>query len=341
MRGTTNDYTHSETLERAVERKYWLDNVKGLLIFFVVFGHFIAGDPSEDINIYGVTHYFIYSVHMPMFILISGYLSNSEWPIKKLFRNYIVPYVICDILWVVYSILRGNADISNLDILTPTFVYWYILCLFFLRVISDIPVFNRIFLLISFAVTFISPCINIQHWLFLSMGRTALLYPIFYFGRYFMYPIIQKAQNFGKSLNCIILFICVFTEYLLLTLGITNVTWATHDYPLTTFECVLKYIFMMITIAIFIGLSSVVSNKQTFLSRWGKNSLLIYLFHPYIVDFLRGVINNLHLRWNGFLFCIVFLLTVFIAEILSNNRIKSLYDRFMLKINSFLHLADK
>ena len=118
-------------------------------------------------------------------------------------------------------------------------------------------------------------------------------------------------------------------------------TWATHDYPLTTFECALKYIFMMITIALFIGLSSVVSNKQTFLSRWGKNSLLIYLFHPYMVDFVRGVINNLHLQWNGFLFCIAFLFTLFIVEILSNNRIKSLYDKFMSKINSFLYLADK
>lgn len=107
----------------------WLDNVKGILIFLVVFGHIIARSISEDIDIFGISQYLIYSVHMPMFISISGYLSKHHTDKKKILRNYIVPYILFDIFYVMYTLMLGNIQIYNLNILIPSYVYWYILCL--------------------------------------------------------------------------------------------------------------------------------------------------------------------------------------------------------------------
>ncbi len=56
----------------------WLDFIKGLLIFLVVFGHLLRGEESVNYrNAFGYTHYYIYAIHMPLFILISGLLSSA------------------------------------------------------------------------------------------------------------------------------------------------------------------------------------------------------------------------------------------------------------------------
>ena len=55
---------------------YW-DNIKGILMFLVVFAHilFQLQDKSELIN--SVVDY-IYMFHMPAFVFVSGYLGKSE-----------------------------------------------------------------------------------------------------------------------------------------------------------------------------------------------------------------------------------------------------------------------
>lgn len=67
-----------------MERGYQYDNIKFILILFVIFGHlleYIKGDISE--NIYRI----IYTFHMPVFIFISGYF--AKYNRKKLFYiNY-------------------------------------------------------------------------------------------------------------------------------------------------------------------------------------------------------------------------------------------------------------
>jgi len=58
-------------------RNFRIDNIKGILIFFVVFGHLvethIAGAP-----VIRTLWIFIYAIHMPMFALVSGMFSRSS-----------------------------------------------------------------------------------------------------------------------------------------------------------------------------------------------------------------------------------------------------------------------
>ena len=53
---------------QAAERDYQFDNIRLLLIFFVVFGHLL-----ESFAIGSLLYRFIYSFHMPVFIFINGY----------------------------------------------------------------------------------------------------------------------------------------------------------------------------------------------------------------------------------------------------------------------------
>ena len=58
------------------ERDYLWDNIKALLIFFVVAGHVLEMNPVKCEFALGVDA-FIYSFHMPAFVFASGFFSKN------------------------------------------------------------------------------------------------------------------------------------------------------------------------------------------------------------------------------------------------------------------------
>lgn len=77
-----------------------LDNMKALAIFFVVLGHLIDGVDSET-NPFRI---FIYSLHMPLFFIVSGFLSSKKitsvgdlgkWYLRKM--RLLIPFFVFSI----------------------------------------------------------------------------------------------------------------------------------------------------------------------------------------------------------------------------------------------------
>ena len=66
----------------------WLDSLKGFAIFLVVVGHVVLGYlragifPEYQWSLQ-LTHDLIYSFHMPLFFLISGFLYKLTWSKKN------------------------------------------------------------------------------------------------------------------------------------------------------------------------------------------------------------------------------------------------------------------
>ena len=58
------------------ERNPYWDNIKGLLIFLVVLGHFLWDFRNQGFARYIVE--IIYLFHMPTFIFVAGYFSKSN-----------------------------------------------------------------------------------------------------------------------------------------------------------------------------------------------------------------------------------------------------------------------
>lgn len=59
-----------------------IDTIKGILITLVVFGHLLEQFLNNRVNI--IAYNLIYSFHMPLFIIISGYFFNPGQNIEKL-----------------------------------------------------------------------------------------------------------------------------------------------------------------------------------------------------------------------------------------------------------------
>ena len=141
------------------KREFWIDSLKGFSIILVVLGHVIGGYQrrgsfASSQPVFHDIYNFIYSFHMPLFFIISGFLfsyaytrlsNNARTLDRARFRSNLFNTII---VYFVFSLLLGTLKIffnnevamavEPLDLLLvwlkPIQLYWYlyvlILCYF-------------------------------------------------------------------------------------------------------------------------------------------------------------------------------------------------------------------
>lgn len=100
------------------ERIGYIDAAKGLAIILVIVGH------SRAKNIPYLWD-FIYSFHMPLFVIISGFFikeNNFYESIKKYARNYLKPYFVTSILGLFIALLVSTIILPKEDIIKIWFI---------------------------------------------------------------------------------------------------------------------------------------------------------------------------------------------------------------------------
>ena len=108
------------------------DNYKGILIFLVVFSHFLYAHANTFPNtITNDIVRFIYMFHMPAFIFCSSYFSvSSNSNSKKSIIKLLMYYLIFNTLMMLYLYFFNNKD---LVFMSPYNSYWYLLSLIIWR----------------------------------------------------------------------------------------------------------------------------------------------------------------------------------------------------------------
>ncbi|MEU8677555.1 acyltransferase family protein [Streptomyces sp. NPDC048560] len=125
---------------RSTGRDPFFDNAKYLAIVLVAMGH--AWEPLPDSGRVVETLYtFVYTFHMPVFIVIAGYFSRSfdlrPERVWKLVTQLLVPYVIFEVAYSVFQ--RTVKDPSyTLSIADPYWLLWFLPALFFWRLTTPI-----------------------------------------------------------------------------------------------------------------------------------------------------------------------------------------------------------
>lgn len=124
------------------ERKNWIDWMKVIGMFFIVWGHSWPESMCQ----------FIYAFNVPVFFLISGYLSKRESSFKEFFvknwHNLIIPYLIISIAkrlgswignfgeaetWIsLAGILGGFHKVGEIHACT---MMWFVATLFFIKIL--------------------------------------------------------------------------------------------------------------------------------------------------------------------------------------------------------------
>lgn len=258
---------------------YW-DNAKGLLIFLVVFGHYLyaysGGDTHSPADYIVKT---IYVFHMPAFIFVSGFLSKSAVKTKPILK-LVFAYVIFNFSMMFAAfVFSGTAPM----LLTPYYSYWYILALIIWRLCASTLGRIKGIVLIGFAaallVGFWPEFSNV-----LAIGRTVAFFPFFMLGYTFDREkadrFISSRKPLPRAVGAVLLAVMVFVSARLVSLfDISNSMLLMANYESATEVFIRLLLFVsagLFIVAIGLVLPSV---KIPLLTKWGENSLAIYLFH--------------------------------------------------------------
>lgn len=175
-----------------------LDTLKGLLIILVILGHVIQTiDPGNIVNhcVMGI----IYMFHMPLFILISGYLTNSpeQEPPRVMWRRILditvtlLIFHAISVLWVVID--RG--DYISAAMSFPFGVLWYLLSVIYWRIMLYYsPKWLRyrpiVYLALALLVSVLIGFTRLGN--LLSIQRTLSFYPFFLLGYFYRQGMLNR-----------------------------------------------------------------------------------------------------------------------------------------------------
>ena len=284
----------------------WLDSLKGFAIFLVVVGHVILGYiRAETFTEYQWSLQFVYDViysfHMPLFFLISGFLYKLTWArkntglLKKIsnkFLNMVPMYLLFSVVfWLskYYATLYGNIQMSDhfnlVDLMhiyiAPLSYLWFLYVLIWLFV--AIPIFE-------------------------SIIKPTIVFIIFLCLYFFMPPV----HGLLKIINLIIVL-------------------AVITFPYIEVHNILKFI-CAISGSVFLSILFFKFKNIKWVTIWnicGRYSLGIYILHLYFSGPLRTIFK--HLSIDNIMVCLI--LSCMISTIVPIFIVK-FFDRY--KITSWV-----
>lgn len=296
-----------------MERIKWIDQSKGMAIFLVVVGHVIANGHSSGIvdknGLWPVINRLIYSFHMPLFFLISGYLAMPKFlisnglggVIKSLYKllYLLIPYIVFSSIYLFMKIaFAGSGAVSNpvelTDILfiykSPIGEYWFLYALILYNILNLIAViaakicknervywgFIILYCILGLLTSTKTIDVSTSVLYFEGLRRPYINAFYFYLGILIAYSSIsiEKAETILNMISAIIL-------------SSLYIHLLSPDSPI--FRVILAMTLIIFTIQLFSW------QNIDLLGYVGEKSLIIYLLHPFIIVLCKIFLSS----WCG------------------------------------------
>ncbi len=332
-------------------KKYYenVDILRGFAILLVVLGHALAADNigTSDAEWCNVIHDFIYSFHMPLFFLISGFCYSRHANYGKFVlhkcRYLLLPYVVFNLITIVmqrllpfFTLVENDWAKEIRQIVFYGGSIWFVYVLF--EIIIIFPLFERMIndkaerALFLFVVSMGIYMVWGRNIGFLCTAQMTYYMPYFVIGH--LFRIINEREMLslsvleGKSVR-----ILLMTGSFLLDLGLLYVVnHFVKDsyllYLLKVLTALLGSLFSYLLIRII-----TVKKIKWILKQFGQYSLQIYLFNGYFISVSRTMILNI----LGIQNVVLLSLANFVAGLVCNY----VWCYFILKINFFRLLLGK
>lgn len=264
------------------------DNLKGIMIFLVVCCHFTdkmyAAWPDDSLVRF--IYYTIYFFHMPVFIFISGFFSQkrrSDEYFRKTVSGSLIPYIVVDFLHGMFG-TRGDIKKSILQLTRPHWTLWYLLSLFYWKLLAlPISMFRWPILISVLAALFVG-LTNLSF--DLSLARTFCFLPYFMLGYTLSNDSIQSIRKKSKIYPILgfafVLAISVIMQWKKIDIYVLYMSIPYRNMPALT-AMLYRLIVLMAGFVSILGFVAIVPDKHCILSVIGKNSVLIYLVHAMII----------------------------------------------------------
>ncbi|MCR5653360.1 MAG: acyltransferase family protein [Ruminococcus sp.] len=279
------------------ERDYLWDNIKALLIFFVVAGHVLEMNPLHTDLAMNIDS-FIYSFHMPAFVFASGYFSKRICTDGRLRAEKAITvmayYVIFQALFMLIRLIFGIMS-EGMSLFSPCTGLWYLLALFAYYLLTPIAEKLPPWFMISLSVVLALLIGNdTAATNYLAVMRTFTFAPFFFAGYYISGNVIKKARALklcarlpigilcGAASVCSWLYTPMF-PWNKLFFGKINYQELRIDMWLGALMRLWVYAIAALMI---ICLIMIMPSKKSIVSKVGQNSLQVYIFHMLLVILL-------------------------------------------------------
>jgi len=329
----------------------WIDALKGFAILTVVIGHVADGYLNSNIfeshnNLLYIIFNVIYSFHMPLFFIISGYIFITAYckegkydinRIKKQVKNLLIIYLFFSILqWCTKMLLSSfvNSEYSLKDLalilFKPMAPYWYLYNLIFYYILELIIEKKKISLKV---IIVIALCLNVLS-NFIKIYTINMLLKFFI---YFYLGILLNKVKFEEKIKHWPIIIS-----LIIGVGLSIIFWSKE----VTFNNI-----MIINTLIAISISAVLVYiflkikrlyDSNILNICGRYCLEIYVLHCFftagnrVILFKLGL-NNFYL--NFIVNCVIstifpILISIFVKKI-------GIYELFFKPMNFVNNLKNR
>ncbi len=272
-------------------RNYYLDNIKVILIFLVVFGHMI--EPLIDNVVYRNIYLIIYSFHMPVFIFVTGYFAKNNYSgIKKLwllfFKYEIIYALVSGLLFIIFPThgLELNQQPLWQLLLQPIWLLWYLLSLIWWRYLLVAATRNKIviYVLIIAIITFNIVDFNFR---ILSIGRTLTFAPFFFAGYYVKakkYD-LTKLKKYRKIMLVFLIGLVIYWTKNIAEMQVDSLYGATSLISNYSLVETIRLKLGLYLIASYTGLVFMmfISSREESYSSIGSATLGVYIYHGLII----------------------------------------------------------
>ncbi len=279
---------------RPRQRDPFFDNAKFLAIVLVVAGHSIVS--LRDVRFAHAAYLFVYTFHMPVFIVITGYFSRnftfSGGKARKLIINLGVPYVVFETAYSTYHWAVGHASFK-ISLLDPYYLTWFLMALFCWRLST--PVWQQIRwpLAVAVIISLLSGMDQLPGEL--EMNRVFGLVPFYVLGLFLRpehFDIIKRRSS--RVIGALVLMGGLAVTYLFVDRRMTTewVYWRSgnptlHVNNLTGTGMRLG---LLVAATVLVGaFLTQVPRKQTWFTNLGSSTLYAYLLHGFatkLADYL-------------------------------------------------------
>ena len=176
-------------------RILYIDYAKSIALFLVVFAHLYSAD--SDVRKY------IYAFHMPFFFIVSGMLHkdyDSKDLLLKMSKSLLIPF--CFFLFIGYVFnaiwyggLWGGGIVGSIkgiilgSKISANPVLWFLLALFFVRVVGNMMIKRPLLLIVGYVPLFMA--FNLFKINYFFIGSALMALPFYVVGHY-AYPLITN-----------------------------------------------------------------------------------------------------------------------------------------------------
>lgn len=313
-------------------RIYFWDNLKLLLIFFVVMGHVIdmSNYPSDLIKF---IYFFIYFFHMPVFIFVMGYFSkNVDACAESAFVKYFLPYCLLVVLSFVqlkFTVV-DEETLSIFRLFSPASSCWFLLASFvWKKMLPDLLKIKHV-VFFTLLLGLLSGFSHEFGYKF-ALGRLCVFTVYFLLGYFTTDMHIDRIRKVPKVYSFIVVIILMGLIYYLAVLknmpreAVLCRTYYTDGNEINEF--IYRIVFYIISSIMILILINLAPNKKYRFTYLGSKTLYVYFFHMFIVRFIEKYMVNVTIFKEYELVYLLFvvIMSVLITLGLSNKLVEKIY----------------